>query len=179
MEEQYKKPIFDPWEVFQPEPAVLRQAIKQMKEECHAIIQKQNLLKQEDFYFEDSDSAQTDIRRHKFLCWKIKDYEKRLKAHKQSGSYVIASNQEGRITQVDIDRAKQSPILDLFTGKIKRYGKRATVHCPLHSEKTPSFVIYLDQNSWHCYGCNEGGDVIALIMKMNKLSFIEAVRKLI
>jgi DNA primase len=51
--------------------------------------------------------------------------------------------------------------------------------CPFHAggmERTPSFVIYLEQNSWHCYSCGEGSDVIGLVMKLQNLKFIDAIK---
>lgn len=49
--------------------------------------------------------------------------------------------------------------------------------CPFHSgDNTPSLKIYDDQNSWHCYGCGEGGDVIDFVMKIDGLSFKEACK---
>jgi hypothetical protein len=43
--------------------------------------------------------------------------------------------------------------------------------CPLHSEKKPSFVVHPDRQSWHCFGCNTGGDSIALVMKAENVDF--------
>src|SRR5215211_2798923 len=42
--------------------------------------------------------------------------------------------------------------------------KRWRARCPLpdHPDKSPSFVVYLDTNSWHCFGCGRGGDVVDL-----------------
>ena len=50
--------------------------------------------------------------------------------------------------------------------------------CPLHHEKTPSFHIHPARNTWHCFGCGEGGDAIAFIQKKEGLDFPEAVRHL-
>ena len=51
--------------------------------------------------------------------------------------------------------------------------------CPFHSERTPSFVIYPDTGTWHCFGsCAEGGDVISFLMKRENMSFAEALQNL-
>ncbi len=47
--------------------------------------------------------------------------------------------------------------------------------CPFHSEKTPSFCVYIDTNSFYCFGCGLGGDVISFVMLMEKMQYKEAV----
>lgn len=59
---------------------------------------------------------------------------------------------------------------------IKRQGRNHVCLCPFHSEKTPSMVIYDDNQSFYCFGCGAGGDVISFIMRIENLSYIEAVR---
>ncbi|KNX37422.1 DNA primase [Luteipulveratus halotolerans] len=50
--------------------------------------------------------------------------------------------------------------------------------CPFHDEKTPSFNIRPAVGAFHCFGCGEGGDVIEFVMKVEHLSFSEAVERL-
>ncbi len=50
--------------------------------------------------------------------------------------------------------------------------------CPFHDEKSPSFHVTPAKGFWHCFGCQEGGDVISFVRKIDALQFNEAVEKL-
>ena len=60
--------------------------------------------------------------------------------------------------------------------QLKRAGRNLTGLCPFHSEKTPSMVVYNDSQSFYCFGCGAGGDVISFIMRIENLDYVEAVR---
>ncbi|MCM1228103.1 MAG: DNA primase [Clostridium sp.] len=61
---------------------------------------------------------------------------------------------------------------------LKRSGHDFVALCPFHSEKTPSFHVYTDTQSFYCFGCGAGGDVITFIKQIENLDYIEAVRLL-
>ena len=61
---------------------------------------------------------------------------------------------------------------------LKRAGKSHKGLCPFHSEKTPSFNVNEDFQTWHCFGCGEHGDVFTFLMKIENLTFPEALEKL-
>lgn len=50
--------------------------------------------------------------------------------------------------------------------------------CPFHTEKTPSFAVNPARQFFHCFGCGEGGNVFHFLMKMERISFMEAARAL-
>jgi DNA primase len=62
--------------------------------------------------------------------------------------------------------------------ELKRAGRSWKGLCPFHGEKSPSFNVNPDRQIFHCFGCQEGGDVIGFLMKHDGLSFPEAVRNL-
>lgn len=61
---------------------------------------------------------------------------------------------------------------------IIRRGRNYICSCPFHSEKTPSCTVFTDTQSFYCFGCGAGGDVITFIMKIENLDFTEAVKLL-
>ncbi|MBM6914491.1 DNA primase [Gemmiger formicilis] len=60
--------------------------------------------------------------------------------------------------------------------QLRHRGRTHTGLCPFHSEKTPSFVVYPETQSYYCFGCGAGGDVITFIRTMNNLGYVEAVK---
>lgn len=87
----------------------------------------------------------------------------------------------GTISEEDIQKVREASDLVAIIGErspVKQRGRDFWCCCPLHHEKTPSFKIDPVLQLWHCFGCNEGGDVFGFLMKTEDLTFPEAVRKL-
>ena len=61
---------------------------------------------------------------------------------------------------------------------LKKAGRSYTGLCPFHGEKTPSFNVNPDRQAFYCFGCQEGGNAITFLMKIENLSFPEAARAL-
>jgi DNA primase len=62
---------------------------------------------------------------------------------------------------------------------LKKAGRSFKGLCPFHAEKTPSFVVFPETGTWHCFGaCGTGGDVFTFMMKRENLDFGEALRAL-
>jgi DNA primase len=81
-----------------------------------------------------------------------------------------------------IDEVKQRiDILEVVSQHVKltKSGRTFRGLCPFHSEKHPSFFVYPERQSWHCFGaCNTGGDVFSFIIKKEGIDFGEALRLL-
>ncbi len=71
-------------------------------------------------------------------------------------------------------------IVDLISEYVplKKSGRNFKGLCPFHSENTPSFMVSADKQIFHCFGCHEGGDIFGFIMKMDGLTFPEALERL-
>ena len=62
--------------------------------------------------------------------------------------------------------------------KLERAGRLYRGLCPFHQEKTPSFVVFPETGTWHCFGCGKGGDAVSYLMRRERLTFTEAVHLL-
>lgn len=85
------------------------------------------------------------------------------------------------INQEKIEQVRQaSDIVEVVSGyvNLQRRGKNYFGLCPFHQEKTASFSVNPEMQIFHCFGCGAGGNVFTFIMRMDRLTFPEAVRRL-
>jgi len=73
-----------------------------------------------------------------------------------------------------------NPIEDVMAqyASLKRAGSNMICSCPFHSEKTPSCTVFLARQSFYCFGCGAGGDVISLVRRAEGLDYVEALEYL-
>lgn len=62
--------------------------------------------------------------------------------------------------------------------QLKRRGRILVGLCPFHSEKTGSFTVYPESQSFYCFGCGAGGDAIGFIRRIENLEYVEAIKLL-
>lgn len=83
------------------------------------------------------------------------------------------------VSELFIQQLKQySDIERIVSGyvQLKKKGRYLSGLCPFHSEKSPSFFVYPQTQSFYCFGCGAGGDVITFIRQIENLEYMEAVR---
>ena len=111
--------------------------------------------------------------RIEFLESGIKRLKRLLEVHKNKGKKTNS------ITDEHIQDAKRVPIEQFYEGRLRPSGGKLCGSCPFHQERTGSFFIYIETNTWHCFGQCGGGDSISFIMKKQELGFLDAVRYLL
>lgn len=81
----------------------------------------------------------------------------------------------------DIDEVKSRlNIIDVIGSRVtlKKAGRNFKGLCPFHNEKTPSFMVSPERQTWHCFGCGKGGSAIDFVMETEHLTFVEALEDL-
>ncbi|HIJ79727.1 MAG: DNA primase [Desulfobulbaceae bacterium] len=89
---------------------------------------------------------------------------------------TVYHQQDDAVQQIK-DVAEISEIIGEHV-KLQRAGTNFKGLCPFHNEKTPSFTVNPDRKTYHCFGCNEGGDVFNFMMNFHRMTFPEALKEL-
>lgn len=88
---------------------------------------------------------------------------------------------KGHIPQEIIEEIKnRANIVEVVSEYIalKKTGRNFVGLCPFHKEKTPSFTVNPEKQIFYCFGCGQGGNAITFVMRLNDMTFPEAVRQL-
>lgn len=83
--------------------------------------------------------------------------------------------------KVDIRALKEKIDITVLISRdteLRHCGKNFQARCPFHDDRRPSFIVYPETNSWWCFACNEGGDVIKYIQKSRNCGFRAALTEL-
>src|SRR5215470_13250193 len=86
-----------------------------------------------------------------------------------------------RFTESEIEEVRSRADIVEVVGahvRLKRAGRNFVGLCPFHQEKTPSFSVNAERGFFHCFGCGAGGSVFDFIMRMDGLTFFEALQTL-
>jgi DNA primase len=88
---------------------------------------------------------------------------------------------KGHIPDTKVEEIKnRANIVDLVSEYVtlKKAGRNFIGLCPFHKEKTPSFSVTPDRQMFYCFGCGEGGNAFSFLMKINQMTYAEAIRHL-
>src|SRR5215469_6203320 len=86
-----------------------------------------------------------------------------------------------RFTESEIEEVRSRADIVEVVGahvRLRRAGRNFVGLCPFHNEKTPSFTVNLERGFFHCFGCGVGGTVFDFLMKIEGLTFPEALQSL-
>ncbi len=77
---------------------------------------------------------------------------------------------------IDAIKAKVDVVEEIgLVVPLQKAGKSFRGLCPFHNERTPSFHVFAESQTWHCFGCNEGGDIFTFVQKQQGIDFREAL----
>src|SRR5437763_16286952 len=79
-------------------------------------------------------------------------------------------------SSIDTIKAKVDVVEEIgLVVALQKSGKAFKGLCPFHNERTPSFYIFPESQTWRCFGCNEGGDIFTFVQKQQNLDFRDAL----
>lgn len=113
--------------------------------------------------------ARRDIEERVLIDFDIEEKKEQVKYYEKF--LTTLSNRTNAMTETEIIYVKAIP-MDQFI----EFGRDGKANCPWHEDKTPSLHWYKKNNTVYCFGCEKGGDTIAVIRKLHGLSFIDAVK---
>lgn len=169
-------------EIFSPPPDMIQATLKEIGIECDAKTDEiKGALRR--VYATDTDEFS-----HWFgeaivktlLFPKLEQCNKHLFRLKRLLTILSPKNSMANTKQEALEKARQYPIFEItkYRLALQPCGNKSSSLCPFHEEKHASFYIYHATNTFHCFGCQESGDVIKITMHLYSVSFKEAVQML-
>lgn len=76
------------------------------------------------------------------------------------------------------DRLDVVDLIQQYVPSLKKAGNSFKGLCPFHNEKSPSFVVFPNTQSYHCFGCGKSGDIFSFYMAQENVDFREALKEL-
>ena len=125
----------------------------------------------EAYYWSVIESACSNDSEAKRMLAQCTDYYQKAKLKFRNRDIQPVDN---RLKDEWVEAAKSASIVSVLEAHGCQVNRHKTL-CPFHSEKTPSFHVYEDSQRFHCFSCNEGGDVIDLYQRLNQCNFPQAV----
>jgi len=92
--------------------------------------------------------------------------------------YDLKTNPDNEIVQTLKERIPIADVVEWFTEVYYSNRDRLKFRCPLHSDSHPSGIIYAKEGRWHCFQCNEHGDIFDAVSKFGRTDFPHAVARL-
>jgi hypothetical protein len=115
-----------------------------------------------------------------FFMPEIQKYNRKIMQLRRFQALLNPVKKDTVSLQENIEQARNFPIFEVASRylELRQVGNKYLGLCPFHSEHSPSFYIYSQTNSFHCFGCQENGDSIKLQMALGGLDFKQAVEML-
>lgn len=167
-------------EIFPDAKELIPEKIREWQEECdeikndiRAILDEAEKIAKKDFWFYEIYVAELYLP-------KLRECERHILRLKMFFNFHKKKNAQLINFREKIEIARNYPVYELARDKLelRPSGKNFIGLCPFHDEKTPSFYLYTETNTFVCFGCNEKGDVIKLCMYLYGLDFKETVQML-
>jgi len=182
---KYKPPRFtdkELLEIFPEAKEIIPEKIKEWEieldektismKDCLAFIYSQRVNEFSTWFFEQVASL--------FLMPPILEAHGHILRLKRMQSIASPSGERLERWREKLEIARNYPISEIAKGnlELRKSGRNFVSLCPFHNEKHASFYIYPETNTFHCFSCQENGDVIKLTMHLHGLNFKETVQML-
>ncbi len=169
-------------EIFSPPPEMLRAKLKEWEKEqrIRAKAIKESLYKLYGLGIDDFSKWFQELMIKTLLMPDLEKCHRHIARLKRTLSLLNPIIAMRTNDQEAIENARRYPIFEIAKYRIllQACGNKFSALCPFHEEKHASFYIYPETNTFHCFGCQEHGDIIKLTMHLYGVSFKEAVRML-